>query len=271
MTDPDWRETVEGRPHAASGGAGPPAIGILGILQGMQSATNPIDAAAAAIQTFVESDALKKLFIDYLALAEDQRTADVEKTFVRKWAELANESAAWIGHLVRAVVIAPLRSTGPESDFSIVQHIHGPRRQRLSRVTLAAYVLCKRARAYVTEPRASVGITKEGTRDITSFAAPKRSTEEAASSSSRAVTPASSSSAPPMEPRARPSRRYADSSDEEPDLGEVQVTTRSGRLVKTVRAIEVANLITPNARRAIREAARKQAESTARAARSHML
>ena len=264
MTDSDWRRAVRTGARAGGAGGATPAAGILGMLQGPHRvAANPIDSAATSIKNFVESDALKQLFVNYLQLAEDKRTPDVEKTFVVRWAELAHESAPWIGHVVRSILIAPLRSTGPESDFSIVQHIHGPRRQRISREVLAAYLLSKRARAYITEPRRDVGITKEGTKDITLFTAPKGAVPARATSSSggaavEASSSSSSSSAPQTSPaQAAPRRRRAsddddDEEEEEPDLQANLVVTRSGRRAGAITTRQIADIITPDARLARR-------------------
>ncbi len=102
-------------------------------------------------------------------------TLAVEKDFLREWVRLATEQSTWVEKLLRTVLSAPCRSTKCESDFSIVQHILAPRRLRMM---IAAYMFCKRARAYVMEPPLAAGRTKHGTRDIADiFKAPRAAAE----------------------------------------------------------------------------------------------
>jgi hypothetical protein len=123
-------------------------------------------AARSCVEEFTASSDLGDLFIRFLSTPESEQTLEAQRRFIYEWVGLADKHASWLGKLLRIVLVAPCRSTKCESDFSLVQHILAPRRLRMSRTTLAAYLFCKRARSFVTQAKDETGVTKAGTRDI---------------------------------------------------------------------------------------------------------
>ena len=107
-----------------------------------------LEGAREDVRTFRSSRALADLF-------EELGNADVDshymRTFVARWAEVAEKCAPWLGRAVRAVAVAPLRSTKAESDFSFLAHVVAPRRQRLNPLSIAAYMFARKCGKYVTE------------------------------------------------------------------------------------------------------------------------
>ena len=253
MYDNVWAQAVNN--PASLAGALSGDGGALGLLSSDRS-VSPLDGAKQQIADFRKSTSLVEHFKSFfLALAADKVTLQVEKEFLQGWVRLATEHSAWLGKLLRHVLAAPCRSTKCESDFSMVQHILAPRRLRMSRVMIAAYMFCKRARAYVTEPEVAAGRTKHGTRDIGDlFRAPRaapgpiqggRSAGGGASTTSAASSSGASSSSAQAPERvdSESDDDMADAAAEEPDLMYATTTTRSGRQVRTLRAADVARSI----------------------------
>jgi len=248
-TDAEWRQVVAD--PARGGGGGSPVAGGAGsttLARLRQQATgtvaDPVADAVSALKTFAASPALSTLFIEYLDIEPAKRSLARDKKLLEDWVQLAEKQARWIGRLLRIILIAPLRSTKCESDFSILQHLQAPRRQRMSMRVLAAYMMCKRARAYVTEAPAVKSRTAEGTKDILSFAAPKGAPKPLAQS--RISTGASTQEVIHVE---ADEHDESDSQEEEQDLKLVEVVTRSGRKARTFKAADVVNRILPTIER----------------------
>jgi len=259
--DRDWRDAVDSRSSspvaAASSGAGNTLLQRLS--QVASPRTSVVDDAAADLRRFAESPAVRAALLEYIGIPEAERPLAADKALLHKWVEAADKQAVWLGKLLRTIIVAPLRSTKCESDFSILQHLQAPRRQRMSMKVLAAYMLCKRARSFVTEPPTTQARTTEGTLDILSYAAPRAPASRVAAprvvtSDVRAAAPSPQStvdtpSAAPIEVLSDSDKEVDAEPEEEADLKRVEVVTRSGRRARTFAAATVVQRIMPSGRR----------------------
>jgi hypothetical protein len=167
LSDFSWSTAVDNpsSPAAiASAGNGSGAVALLQQQQGSVRRLDPMRAARSCVEEFTASSDLGDLFIRFLSTPESEQTLEAQRRFIYEWVGLADKHASWLGKLLRIVLVAPCRSTKCESDFSLVQHILAPRRLRMSRTTLAAYLFCKRARSFVTQAKDETGVTKAGTK-----------------------------------------------------------------------------------------------------------
>lgn len=111
-----------------------------------------------------------------------------------------------------------------------LQHILAPRRQRMSRMMLAAYMFVKRASKYVAAPGDGAAVTRGPT---DAFMAHARAAARALEiQTNRATAPAAATTTPIVV-----AVDTADSdSESEPNLQAVTHTTRTGRTVRVPRS-----------------------------------
>jgi hypothetical protein len=145
MIDWEWRSEVD-KPGAIASdeaaGQDPMAL-MLVAFAGTKGTADPIHAALKVVTNFQQKQELMELFKTAPQMVT-HHDPDSERSFMRSWVDLADREARWLGRVLRLVLSAPLRSTKCESDFSLFQHVLAPRRNRLSRTLLAAFMLVKK-------------------------------------------------------------------------------------------------------------------------------
>jgi len=279
-----WSREVDSPGPVASDGSGDLDPFAVMLMKSDGRVADPIGAAAKVITNFQQKPQLIDLFQKVRLKVQTHDPAG-EREFMKSWVALADAEAPWLGAVLRAVLTAPLRSCKCESDFSLLQHVLAPRRTRLSRSMLAAYMLVKKNpdlavitekgtpnksnkvvgpmdRMFKPKARAQVAaaVAAGGDAVVTIDAEPDA---DAAASTPGAVIAGSDSTAADDAPAAAVDRRAAGTPpssraaaappareldvapSDEPDMAWCEVRTRSGRIAKVARPVDVAARIMP--------------------------